>query len=1785
MPQAVCCSDHMHCCPRGFKCSPDGKTCSSGAHTLLALSATPSKTLKKGFSGLLGLITGKSVKRMKLPSDNAKRQHGTEELLDSVICPDGASQCPDGNTCCKLSSGQWGCCPLPQAVCCSDGVHCCPNGYTCDVSAGTCSKGSKRIPMLKKIPALKSGAEISNVICPDGQSECPDGNTCCKLSSGQWGCCPLPQAVCCSDGVHCCPNGYTCDVSSGTCSRGSESTAMLQKISALKKKGEVSNVICPDGQSECPDGNTCCKLSSGQYGCCPLPQAVCCSDGVHCCPNGYTCDVSAGTCSKGSKHLPMLPKIPASKKKEVRNVICPDGQSECPDGNTCCKLSSGQYGCCPLPNAVCCSDGEHCCPNGYTCDVSAGTCNKGSKRLPMLPKIPASKKKGVRNVICPDGQSECPDGNTCCKLSSGEWGCCPLPQAVCCSDGVHCCPNGYTCNVSSGTCSRGSESTAILQKISTLKEKAEVSSVICPDGQSECPDGNTCCKLSSGQWGCCPLPQAVCCSDGVHCCPNGYTCDVSAGTCSKGSKRTPMLPKIPASKIREEVRNVICPDGQSECPDGNTCCKLSSGQYGCCPLPNAVCCSDREHCCPNGYTCDVSAGTCSKGSKRTPMLPKIPASKIREEVRNVICPDGQSECPDGNTCCKLSSGQYGCCPLPNAVCCSDREHCCPNGYTCDVSAGTCSKGSKRLPMLPKIPASKKKEEVRNIICPDGQSECPDGNTCCKLSSGEWGCCPLPQAVCCSDGVHCCPNGYTCDVSSGTCSRGSESTAILQKISALKEKAEVSNVVCPDGQSECPDGNTCCKLSSGQWGCCPLPQAVCCSDGVHCCPNGYTCNVANGTCSRGSFATAMLEKIATLKRTSLVGIVCPDGQSECPDGTTCCKLSSGGYGCCPLPQAVCCSDGVHCCPNGYTCNVANGTCSRGSFATAMLEKIATSKRTSLVGIVCPDGQSECPDGTTCCKLSSGGYGCCPLPQAVCCSDGVHCCPNGYTCNLANGTCSRGSFVTAIYEKIPTSKRTTFVGIVCPDGESECPDGTTCCKLSSGGYGCCPLPQAVCCSDGVHCCPNGYTCNVANGTCSRGSSSTAMFEKIVTSKRTTFVGIVCPDGESECPDGTTCCKLSSGGYGCCPLPQAVCCSDGVHCCPNGYTCNLANGTCSRGSFVTAIYERIPTSKRTTFVGIVCPDGESECPDGTTCCKLSSGGYGCCPLPQAVCCSDGVHCCPNGYTCNLANGTCSRGSFATAMLAKIATSKRTTFVGIVCPDGESQCPDGTTCCKLSSGGYGCCPLPQAVCCSDGVHCCPNGYTCNVANGTCSRGSFATAMLEKIATSKMTSLVGVVCPDGQSECPDGTTCCKLSSGGYGCCPLPQAVCCSDGVHCCPNGYTCNVANGTCSRGSFATAMLEKIATSKRTTFVGIVCPDGQSECPDGTTCCKLSSGGYGCCPLPQAVCCSDGVHCCPNGYTCNVANGTCSRGSLATVMFEKIAISKRTSLVGIVCPDGESQCPDGTTCCKLSSGGYGCCPLPQAVCCSDGVHCCPNGYKCNLANGTCSRGSSATAMFEKIATSKRTTFVGIICPDGESQCPDGTTCCKLSSGGYGCCPLPQAVCCSDGVHCCPNGYTCNLANGTCSRGSSATAMFEKIATSKRTTFVGIICPDGESQCPDGSTCCKLSSGGYGCCPLPQAVCCSDGVHCCPNGYTCDVSSGTCNKDSQSIAMFQKVPASKKPADEGISDGVVCPDRKYQCPKGSTCCKLPSGTYGCCPLEKAVCCSDNIHCCPHGYVCDVEAG
>ena len=208
------------------------------------------------------------------------------------------------------------------------------------------------------------------------------------------------------------------------------------------------------------------------------------------------------------------------------------------------------------------------------------------------------------------------------------------------------------------------------------------------------------------------------------------------------------------------------------------------------------------------------------------------------------------------------------------------------------------------------------------------------------------------------------------------------------------------------------------------------------------------------------------------------------------------------------------------------------------------------------------------------------------------------------------------------------------------------------------------------------------------------------------------------------------------------------------------------------------------------------------------------------------------------------------------------------------------------------------------------------------------------------------------------------------------------------------------------------------------------------------------------------------------------------------------------------------------------------------------------------------------------------VICPDG-SQCLPGRTCCRLPVGGYGCCPVPHTVGCRVGLHLCPAGRNCDATSSVCFRGSQNIAMSQKVTVTKKR-----ICPD-RTECAFSQTCCRSIEGGYDCCPHPNAVCCSDRIHCCRQGRICIYFFGSikCRRQIPGMAMFKDVPATKKRAFYSASDDTVCPQKKYQCPKESICCKLSSGPYGCCPLKNAVCCDDHKHCCPEGYTCDVEAG
>ncbi|XP_072270765.1 progranulin isoform X2 [Pyxicephalus adspersus] len=542
---------------------------------------------------------------------------------------------------------------------------------------------------------------------------------------------------------------------------------------------------CPDG-SECSDDKTCCALTDGGgYGCCPRKQGA-------------------------ARSFPM-----------ITDVFCTKNMG-CPEEYSCVKTPQGESACCPLAEGTSCQDGHHCCPSGTHCSEDGHSC------------LPATNQSAI---ICPDQVSECPSGTTCCQMPDESWGCCPLEQATCCSDHVHCCPHNTLCDLQHGTCVSGDKVVPMSKKVPArmkLQSAEQVRRTPCGDGSS-CPDGSTCCRLDSHSFGCCPLISAVCCDDHIHCCPSETTCDLAHKKCVSEISEIPMFTKTPA--LREEgypdllgisvkKATVKC-DDTATCPGTATCCRLPSGEWGCCPFEKAVCCADRLHCCPSGYICDGES--CTKDQDSIPWMKKIPA--LKEESTNVPC-DLTSYCPDKTTCCRLPSGDWGCCPIEKATCCSDQDHCCPSGWRCGEQA-TCSIGQLSLPWLSKTLTS------AQVKC-DKSHSCPQGTTCCHTEGGGWACCPLEEAVCCSDHLHCCPSGYTCDVSTGSCNKPVEETAT--------PLTPVGYVWC-DATHACYDGQTCCVGPGGVWSCCPYTQGVCCPDRVHCCPYGHVCLNYGAQCSR------------------------------------------------------------------------------------------------------------------------------------------------------------------------------------------------------------------------------------------------------------------------------------------------------------------------------------------------------------------------------------------------------------------------------------------------------------------------------------------------------------------------------------------------------------------------------------------------------------------------------------------------------------------------------------------------------------------------------------------------------------------------------------------------------------------------------------------------------------------------------------------------------------------------------------------------------------------------
>ena len=90
----------------------------------------------------------------------------------------------------------------------------------------------------------------------------------------------------------------------------------------------------------------------------------------------------------------------------------------------------------------------------------------------------------------------------------------------------------------------------------------------------------------------------------------------------------------------------------------------------------AVCCRDKAHCCPANTKCDLVHRRCFRedqdgeepwvekrlGEPKTGTDIGDASARGVKKTDDVTCKDGQI-CPDGDTCCLMTNGSYGCCPF------------------------------------------------------------------------------------------------------------------------------------------------------------------------------------------------------------------------------------------------------------------------------------------------------------------------------------------------------------------------------------------------------------------------------------------------------------------------------------------------------------------------------------------------------------------------------------------------------------------------------------------------------------------------------------------------------------------------------------------------------------------------------------------------------------------------------------------------------------------------------------------------------------------------------------------------------------------------------------------------------------------------------------------------------------------------------------------------------------------------------------------------------------------
>ncbi|KAF7636446.1 hypothetical protein Mgra_00004034 [Meloidogyne graminicola] len=294
-----------------------------------------------------------------------------------------------------------------------------------------------------------------------------------------------------------------------------------------------------------------------------------------------------------------------------------------------------------------------------------------------------------------------------------------------------------------------------------------------------------------------------------------------------------------------EEEEIICPDLESKCPNGTTCCTLDTGVFGCCPLPNAVCCSDHLHCCPENSHCDIEHQLCLHTNKdgikiSLPLMNKLSAKIIKQEV---ICPDKNILVQNIILVVLLD---YGCCPAENAVCCSDHLHCCPHGTECDIIESRCVISNfqkEKIKEFPQLSIQTKKHRpkgkmIKAQIMKSSTHFCNSWITSSCSAINKWFILFNKLLANC--------NGQFNEKELIKCIINTiYNKCILTEINYKGQKDYLMfpfPKICPD-KTICPStDDTCCPRNDNGiivYDCCSIKKANCCSDRT-CCPYGYSC---------------------------------------------------------------------------------------------------------------------------------------------------------------------------------------------------------------------------------------------------------------------------------------------------------------------------------------------------------------------------------------------------------------------------------------------------------------------------------------------------------------------------------------------------------------------------------------------------------------------------------------------------------------------------------------------------------------------------------------------------------------------------------------------------------------------------------------------------------------------------------------------------------------------------------------------------------------------------------